>query len=229
MQLLRPLRASSFATLVADMIHRFGIASLAVIAALALVSCSASRMVRDEMYSPLNAAQACCQSPREFKYSPLPMGTSTIEILTSDPVFVFETGRSFFKAFSLPTRDRALNIRITSFNNPTVGGFFQPDILLLDRTMNVAARIAAPLAQERPQRVGFFEVTISNVITVPADNDQFMYMVIRTTDDLLKSGISTVDTNIVPVGPFSVSFTQPGVLHNWPAGKLMLDITPVSQ
>src|SRR3990170_1971900 len=48
-------------------------------------------------------ARICCQSPRNFSYEELKLGDSKmLELDDNSPAFHFDTGKSYFKAFSLP-------------------------------------------------------------------------------------------------------------------------------
>jgi len=62
----------------------------------------------------------CCKSMNEFKYEVLTPSSSTAFQLNDDsPVFSFETGKSYFKAFILPSQGKFL--RVASHPTGSIG------------------------------------------------------------------------------------------------------------
>lgn len=184
-----------------------------------LTACSAVNAVREETYGPLNASTPCCRSFDELTYTPLPIGDIEFDIGPTGPTFEFDTGKSFFKAFALPERTGPLKIRITSFSNIKVGGYFQPDVLLLDGDKKVSRRIPAPLLQQPARRIGFFQMTKTGEFEIPA-GEKYSFLIIRTTDELLATSERTLDRSTIAPG---VTFETPGRILNWPAGRLRVE------
>lgn len=59
----------------------------------------------------VDAKSPCCKSMSEFKYEALTASDRTAFQLNDDsPVFSFETGKSYFKAFALPSQGKLLRV-----------------------------------------------------------------------------------------------------------------------
>lgn len=59
---------------------------------------------------------SCCKSPADFKYEPLsPSALTPMSLSEESPVYVFATGKSYFKAHALPQQRTATKLRIRSF------------------------------------------------------------------------------------------------------------------
>lgn len=64
----------------------------------------------------LAAAQPCCEDPSRFQYAPLPAdGSVDFTIDRASPVFEFQSGRSFFRAFQLPALGRPYTLELRSY------------------------------------------------------------------------------------------------------------------
>ena len=202
------------------------LARIAVVSAMCVLvgGCSGTRYMREKMYGPLTASKPCCSSFHEFNYAPLPQGKLEFEILTTDPTYNFETGKSFFKPFLLPERTQPQIVKISSFSNSLVGGFFQPDILILDREKNITQRIASPLVGQPLQRRPFMSAILSNEFELPADNARYAYLIVRTTDELLALRIPEQGTATLVAGNIYVPIVTHGFIVSWPAGELALEL-----
>lgn len=154
-------------------------------------------------------------------YAPLSVGNSEFDVGPEGPTFAFDTGKSFFKAFVLPERNGPLKVQVTTFSNRLVGGYFQPDILLLDQNKKVSLHLEAPLLKIPAEVSGVFQLSKSTSINIPA-GPNYSFMIIRTTDDLLRTVELLQEKATLQPG---VTFDVQGRVINWPAGKVGLDIS----
>jgi hypothetical protein len=122
---------------------RSPIASLGIVAALALAGCATSSATS---YPAATAARLatyakatpCCDDPSGFRFLELPkQGHVDASVDAKSPVFDFQSGVSPFVAYELPDQASRYRIRVKSFFDPDAGdttGAFYPVIALLDDT-----------------------------------------------------------------------------------------------
>lgn len=90
----------------------------------------------------LNAKPSCCKSMGEFKYDALELGShAAFQLSDKSPVFVFETGKSYFKAFSLPAGGKLLRVSSQptgsiALETEKYSQAFCPRALFLDEAFN---------------------------------------------------------------------------------------------
>ena len=78
----------------------------------------------------LAAAKPCCSSLQQLPYMPIPANFSgDVVIDPSAPAFEFQSGKSFLRAFALPSNSRSFEIRLYSQAGKTV---LAPSAMLLD-------------------------------------------------------------------------------------------------
>ncbi len=89
-------------------------------------------------FDALVSTKICCESFSNMSFDELPYGREiVVKIDEASPVFNFESGRSFFKAFRLPIRSVSYNIRIRSYFS---GHVFFPSALVLDCNFNIVRK-----------------------------------------------------------------------------------------
>jgi hypothetical protein len=82
------------------------------------------------------SATRCCTDPAHFRYEPLPAdGVVDFEIDSRSPTFEFQSGRSAFRAFELPTAARPYTLEVRSFlegpADPRRARVFYPVVAIL--------------------------------------------------------------------------------------------------
>lgn len=82
------------------------------------------------------AASPCCDDPSRFAYQALPpAGAVDFAIDGKSPLFEFQSGRSFFRAFRLPDVGRPFVVELTSFldrpDSPRAARVFYPVVAVL--------------------------------------------------------------------------------------------------
>ena len=116
--------------------------------ALALAGCSSEPLRRvdalsaspkpleqpiEQARNALAAAPLCCSGLDQLPYQPLEQGfAGDVLIDTQAPAYRFETGKSFFRAFSLPAGGPSFEIRLYSQAGSSV---LAPNAMLLDSRM----------------------------------------------------------------------------------------------
>jgi hypothetical protein len=137
------------------------------------------------------SARVCCTDPAEFKYEPLPRsGSVDITIDRDSPLFEFQGGRSFFRAFALPEGGGSYRLDIQSFfagAEPQTARVFYPiaailapDQLISRATTLEGLRIELPFLER--SRTG--AVSLSLGLDAPPGREK--YLVIFTLGELLE-------------------------------------------
>ena len=81
-----------------------------------LVSSCASDKPVDPVKSELESAAVCCEKYQQFYFQPLRLGaTESFTIDRSSQAFLFDGGKSYFKAFSLPAATKPYFVIVSSY------------------------------------------------------------------------------------------------------------------
>ncbi len=184
-----------------------------------LASCATTYQ---QAVNSLRDAKECCQSMAEFQYEPLPAGNRVDFTLdASSPAFRFETGKSFFKAFSLPKRQLPYHVHIKSFGlGETVqtAHIFYPQLALLDKHYAVVARndpgtvFVTKAGVTETAAVSWTALGIKFEDDLLVNRPDARYLVIYTTDEMLKTVSPYSAIRIAPV-------ILPGIVTALPTGK----------
>ncbi|MGH8755761.1 MAG: MalM family protein [Burkholderiales bacterium] len=180
----------------------------------------------DPARSELETAAVCCERYEQFYFQPLKLGaTESVTIDRSSPTFLFDGGKSYFKAFSLPVAGKPYFVIVSSYfvdkekrsGEPYI---FSPVVMLLDANYRVTRMIdqgiVNPIEAGNSMNHATFEMEIA--INPRAADERFM--VIYTTAALLnqmtelkvyKSGYGQIEDNYL--------------VHNGPVGKLQVNLT----
>ncbi|MFN3571504.1 MAG: hypothetical protein ACK4VX_14575 [Polaromonas sp.] len=100
-----------------------------------------------DLKAAMQAAPVCCKSFTEFKYLPLDAAATTdLALGQNSPAFVFDGGKSYFQAYSLPARSSARKLRVRSFitgasalETKTLSQVYCPKVSFLDAKYQVVA------------------------------------------------------------------------------------------
>jgi Maltose operon periplasmic protein precursor (MalM) len=207
-------------------IFQFVIACYLVTMPFVMVGCALGPRAQADMIAKVSAAPSCCESMDKFKFSNLSIGKTEIEIDEKTPAFNFDSGKSFFRAYLLPKGGSKLNISLRSYTNASVGGLFQPDLLLLDAKFRVSKVIAKPMfGLPLISEQAFSPAYSIYEFSVGADREQFMYLVIRTTDELLAISTPVQGTATLPVGGAFIRLPTSGRIVGRPMGYLTLNVS----
>jgi maltose operon protein len=163
--------------------------------ALSLAGCGATLVEKSDQ---LRDAKPCCADLGGMRYADLQLGDSRLHSVSAgDPVFRFDTGKSYFAAFRLPVAAESVRLSVESYmqftqQTPTTGDqyFFAPRILLLDAAHRPVRAVEPDLRRVQYVPVTEFAATggVGWKLIVDADigpGEGVRYAVVHTTDRLL--------------------------------------------
>jgi maltose operon protein len=177
-----------------------------------------------------NEATVCCSGYSDFNYEKLVIPDTKVFWLNEESkTFVFDTGKSYFKAFELPKYSSPYSISIKSYKiGQTADSFyiFSPAVMFLDERFNVTRLLSRNVLQYHAISLVDFDAAgsaraLEGKITVAADNTDERYMIILTTSELLAE--KTIETY-----PSFVPFIFPGAVGVIPTGRMNTFIIPHS-
>ncbi len=173
----------------------------------------------------LREAKECCQSMAGFQYEPLLEGKRVDFTLdASSPAFRFETGKSYFKAFSLPKRQIPYYVHIKSFalgETIKTAHIFYPQLAVLDEHYAVVARnnpetvFVTKAGVTETASVSWTALGIKFEDALRVNHPDARSVVIYTTDEILKTVSPYSTVRIAPV-------ILPGLVTALPYGKEMV-------
>jgi len=177
----------------------------------------------------LEKAAVCCAGYENFDFQPLKFeSTQDITIDTSSPVFSFDSGKSYFKAFRLPVQSRSYFIVVSSHfvdkdnlsRSPYV---FSPVIMLLDAEYRVTRKLEQGVVKPIPSGNSMNHASIEFDIKVNPRTANERFMVIYTTAALLNemTALNVLKTTLVGQ---VVETHYP--IQNAPVGKIQILTAP---
>ena len=142
-------------------------------------------------------APVCCTSLAELPVEQLRIGDKkTIELGPGSPVYVFDSGKSYFLAFALPAGPNPYRVSVSSY---LVGDFFKsayiysPQLVTLDdkrrvvRSTGPGTFAVAPAGfMESLRTSGEFHKKLEGGLTFSGTSSDERYLIILTTEALLK-------------------------------------------
>lgn len=179
------------------------------------------------------SAPVCCQFISEFPFEELHLGDSkSFDLNEESPAFVFDTGKSYFKAFRLPPFSAPYQVTVRSYilgNDLRSAYIFIPQALLLNDRYEVVRNI--DFRYLKLEKAGFAETVketwgimrkLEGHIDVTEENRKECFLVIFTTDKLLTAKISTSHWVIFPI-------IFPGIVTAIPTGteEVQIPASPV--
>lgn len=190
-----------------------------------LAGCGATLVEKSEQ---LRDAQPCCADLGGIRFADLQIGDVQLHSISAgDPVFHFDTGKSYFAAFRLPARGEAVRLSVESYmqstlQSPTAGDqyIFAPRILLLDAAYRPLRAVEPDLRRVAYVPVTEFAATggLGWKLMVHVDigpGDAARHAIVHTTDGLLAQ-TTTVSS------PYSAA--QRDLPHS-PTGRLRVTLT----
>jgi hypothetical protein len=115
---------------------RAGRAAALACAALACAALLAGGTAGASDLALVEATAPCCEDPSRFAFQPLPdRGSVDFAIDRASPLFEFQSGKSFFRAFRLPTTGSPYTLELRSFledpDSPRTARVFFPVMAIL--------------------------------------------------------------------------------------------------
>jgi hypothetical protein len=163
----------------------------------------------------------------------------TFELGSNSPAFTFETGKSYFRAFALPETTQNLEVTVDSY---LVGGdlkyayLFAPRIITLDKNYNMirtsnleSFTVERAGLVEALQRAEGLEQKLSGNIIFDENNRSERFLILHTTDTLLKERTSVPvsgENSILTIGVANMA-KEMFLIPHAPAGKITLTLKPL--
>ena len=164
---------------------------------------------RESVLESFAAEPSCCGAMSEFRFEPLNEGdTVRFDLAAGSPAFVFETGKSYFRAFALPDA-RGYTVRVQSYmmgDHIDKAYLFFPQVMTLDDRFRVVRTMAPEDFELR--KAGFAEIAretwglpwkLEGALRFESGNAGERYLVVLTTDALLARSTSTETLRIMPI------------------------------
>ena len=188
-----------------------------------------------------NEAPVCCSSLAELPVEPLRLGDSKSFDMEGSPAYRFSTGKSYFRAFALPTGPYPYKVTVRSFlmgDDLRSAYFFFPRIITLDGNRSVVRTTGTETFTLH--KAGYFETMLETAglqhklegeLNFPDGSLGEKYLVILTTSDLLKATtpVSTVGDVPTLTPGYSVTAPENGnevrVAHG-PGGRVSISLVP---
>lgn len=196
-----------------------------LLAGVLVSSCAADKPV-DPARSELETAAVCCERYEQFYFQPLKLGaTESFTMDKSSPVFLFDGGKSYFKAFSLPAAAKPYFVILSSYfidkekrsGEPYI---FSPVVMFLDADYRVTRKvdngIVIPINSGNSMNHATLEMEIA--MNPRAADERFV--VIYTTTALLSQATT------LKVYKYARARIEDGYpVQNAPIGRLQVNLT----
>ena len=200
--------------------------------AIFIASCTTNYETAKKHY---DLAQPCCQSFAEFNYETFPPDKPfSFDIDQSSPLFSFKSGKSYFRALTLPDHPLPYSLNVRSYaQGPMINDahIFFPRILLLKEDFSVAYEVDPVFVVEKSNTGAMAEnkwglpVRLSGGITI--DNAESKYLLVITTDELLSSAIlwsQSMTGLAAPAGLLGLAQEGSFVIPGSPFGRVALGL-----
>jgi hypothetical protein len=181
-----------------------------------------------KVISQYQDAPICCTSMQEFEFEGIQIGDSRdFDLNENSPAYQFDTGKSYFKAFELPEWSSPYHLSIRSYmlgDHIDSAYIFYPQILTLNDNYEVVRSTDPRVFQFK--KAGFTETAkqtwglmykLEGRISFTEENKPERYLIILTTDELLKAKTSTSTWRTVPI-------IFPGIVGVIPIGKYEVSV-----
>ncbi len=181
-----------------------------------------------------------CESMHEFNFESIQIGDSkSFDLNENSHAYLFDTGKSYFKAFVLPQLSYPYRVSISSYmlgDHIDLAYIFFPKVLTLNENYEVVRSTDPQIFQLK--KAGFIETAkqtwgimykIKGQISFTEKNKTEKYLVILTTNELLKAktsisiwrSVSIIFPNFV--GAIPIGKDEVLVPHS-PAGRISISV-----
>jgi maltose operon protein len=192
-----------------------------------VASCAANKLL-DTARHELETATVCCAGYEQFDFKPLEFReTDRIIINRESPVFQFDTGKSYFKAFRLPATEKSYSIIVGSdfAEQVTRSGtsfVFSPVVMFLDADYRVTRKVDKGFAAVVPSGNSMNNAKLEARIAMGPRAADERYMVIYTTTALLNRTTTLRVYKYARWGTIEDNYAVP----NAPTGELNISLEP---
>lgn len=187
-------------------------------------------------------ALPCCESMKDFKFETIVIGDSkSFDLGERSPAYLFDTGKSFFKAFALPQLSYPYHVSIRSYmlgQTRDSWYIFFPQIVTLNQDFELVRSTDSRSFQSK--RAGFIETAketfammykLEGKISFAEVNRNEKYLIILTTDELLRAQtfftkweFITVLLPGVGLTPIPTGRKEIMVVPNSPSGRINISV-----
>lgn len=182
-------------------------------------------------------APICCQSPKYFSYEELKPGDSKIlDLDENSPAFQFDTGKSYFKAYSLPPYAGPYMISVQSYMHGQyieTAHIFVPRLIFLNEKYEVVR--ATDSRDFRLDRADLSETwglrfKIVGSINISEENRNDKFFIVMTTEEHLQGKTSITIPRTVPIPLAGSMLPIPAEekavsVPNSPVGRIKIGVT----
>lgn len=160
----------------------------------------------------------CCRSFEEFRYEPISLPEEkAFRVDGESGAFVFETGKSYFRAFELPPFATPYSITVKSYllgDSVKDAYIFRPAVMFLDSGHEITRLVEN--GSFRYVKTSLFETSglrmmYEGEIPVSGENSGDRFMIILTTDRLREETVIHASRVFIP-------FIFPGIVGVLPTG-----------
>lgn len=212
-----------------------------IAAAVILVGASACSVPYADVMKSFEAAASCCTSMDGFLYRQLSHGQELkVELNASSPAYLFPSGKSYFAAFALPIFERPYRITVESF---VVGEeidrayLFSPHLIILDNNHRIVRTIGHDhftLRKAGMTETWGYPYKLAGTFDMREENRDERYLVVMTTDELLRTRTSLTTMKVVPIIiPGLVTAVPTGTeekhIRHAPVGSLVIKLESPAQ
>jgi hypothetical protein len=210
---------------------------LALAASMFVQGCASSYGTALRRYTK---APVCCVSLAELPVEPLQPGDKkSFDMGEGSPAYRFDTGKSYFRAFTLPQGPYPYKVTVKSFvigDNLKSAYIFFPQLITLDENRK-------PVRSTGPetfalQRAGYLETMqetaglrqkLEGGLTFTDKSRDERFLVVLTTDDLLRGKTAISNVGDEPLLNFITVETNVGAtqVQHAPAGRVSISLAPL--
>jgi hypothetical protein len=185
-------------------------------------------------------APDCCASPAELPVELLRQGDKkSFDLDAGSPAYRFNSGKSYFRAFSLPQGPYPYRVTVRSYiigDNLKSAYIFYPQLITLDANRKLV-RSTGPETFTL-QRAGYFETAqetaglqykLEGGLNFTDNSRDERFLVVLTTDQLLKEKTSVSTTRDEPMLNFITVTSEMGEAQvpHAPAGRVSISVSPL--
>jgi maltose operon protein len=197
-----------------------------LLASVLVSSCAADKPV-DPARLDLETVEVCCASYEQFYFQALKLGaTESFTIDRSSTAFLFDGGKSYFKAFSLPAAAKPYFVIVSSYfvdkekrsGEPYI---FSPVVMFLDADYRVTRKIDQGVVNPINSGNSMNHATLEMEIAMNPREANERFMIIYTTAALINQATILKVNKNATIGWIVDDY----LVHNASIGRLQVNLT----
>ena len=197
-----------------------------LLASVLVSSCAADKPV-DPARLDLETVEVCCASYEQFYFQALKLGaTESFTIDRSSTAFLFDGGKSYFKAFSLPAAAKPYFVIVSSYfvdkekrsGEPYI---FSPVVMFLDADYRVTRKVDNGIVIPINAGNSMNQATLEMEIAMNPREANERFMIIYTTAALINQATILKVNKNATIGWIVDDY----LVHNASIGRLQVNLT----